>query len=184
MAANVPNDIAVDPAFERRMDNVRARYFSRNPDLWPVYRDPGLAEILRRTAVPQTFEERLAAYPDGDRLLARMNSDSPVPREGRAPAADDIDPFLLFAASLSKQWNNPASVENVVTLPCDPAVYGSIVAMIVNPNLVCKEYSVMANMLEKHLVRRIALLAGYDPATADGLFTQGGTFCNMYGCLF
>jgi len=35
-----------------------------------------------------------------------------------------VDPLLLFAAALSKNWEDPASVENVVTSPSDPALMG------------------------------------------------------------
>ena len=35
------------------------------------------------------------------------------------------------------------------------------------------EYAGVAEELEKKVVRQIALLAGYDPARATGIFTQG-----------
>ncbi|MDO5579684.1 MAG: pyridoxal-dependent decarboxylase, partial [Planctomycetia bacterium] len=160
------------------------RYFSRNPDYWPIFRDPGLSHILHYTKEPRTNLEQLENYPDQEKLLDRINTDSDIPESCRFPDSKSIDPLLLFAGSLSKQWNNPASVENVVTMPSDPALYGSMLAMLVNPNLVCSEYSIMANKLEKLVIRRIAKLAGYDPDCAGGLFTQGGTFCNLYGYLF
>lgn len=179
-----PRDIETDPEFMKKMDKIRADFFSRNPDIWPIYRDPGLAHILKNTLDFRSDEVSAVGYPDAERLLDMIETDSVIPPSPLDPRRDGIDPALLFAATFSKQWNNPASVENVVTLPSDPAVYGSIIAMMVNPNLVCKEYSVMANKLEKYVVRQIAALAGYDPGRADGLFTQGGTFCNMYGYLF
>ena len=54
--------------------------------------------------------------------------------------------------------------------------------ILANPNLVYSEYAGVAEELEKKVVRQIALLAGYDPARATGIFTQG-TFCNLYGYL-
>jgi glutamate/tyrosine decarboxylase-like PLP-dependent enzyme len=45
------------------------------------------------------------------------------------------------------------------------------------------EYSEMAGELEALVVRQMATLAGYDPAQATGIFTQGGTMCNLYGYL-
>ncbi|MCJ8269430.1 MAG: hypothetical protein MJK04_08510, partial [Psychrosphaera sp.] len=89
--------------------------------------------------------------------------------------------MLLFAGTLCKNWENPASVENVITMPCDPAIYGSMIGTLANPNLVYKEYCGMAEDLERYVVRQMATLAGYNPAQATGIFTQGGTFCNLYG---
>ncbi|WP_264767957.1 pyridoxal-dependent decarboxylase, partial [Klebsiella pneumoniae] len=59
----------------------------------------------------------------------------------------------------------------------------ALLAMIANPNLVYGEYSGMAAELEKLVVRQIASLAGYSTEQATGIFTQGGTFCNLYGYL-
>lgn len=42
----------------------------------------------------------------------------------------------------------------------------------------------MAEELERVVVRQIANLVGYDPQQATGVFTQGGTFCNLYEYLF
>ena len=42
----------------------------------------------------------------------------------------------------------------------------------------------MAVELENMVIRQIASLCWHDPTYAGGLFTQGGTFCNLYGYLF
>ncbi|MDD3585890.1 MAG: pyridoxal-dependent decarboxylase [Thermoguttaceae bacterium] len=178
------DDMQIRPEFQNRMQEIRRLYFSRNAELWPIYKDPGLQHILAHTAAARTSEEQFEDYPDHERLLEEIDCGCDTIRTGRVPGTDSVDPLLLFSASLSKQWNNPASVENVVTMPSDPAIYGCMLAMMVNPNLVCTQYSLMANRLEKYMIRKIAKLAGYDPAKAGGVFTQGGTFCNMYGYLF
>ncbi len=170
------------PEFRERMEKIRARYFSRDPELWPFYKDPGLARYLELVAVPQTQEELIDRYPGGAALRERIAKDYDIPRSMREPG--EIDPTLLYAAATTKQWNNPASAENVVTLPCDPAIYGAVLGVTANANLVCREYSETAEDLEKLIVRKIAKLVGYDVERADGIFTQGGTFCNMYGYLF
>ena len=90
---------------------------------------------------------------------------------------------MFFAAALSKNWEDPASVENVITSPSDPALFGSMAGILANANLVHPEYSEMAGELESMVIRQMATLAGYDPAQATGIFTQGGTFCNLYGYL-
>ena len=58
-------------------------------------------------------------------------------------------------------------------MSADPAIYGAQMGILANPNLVYSEYAGVAEELEKKVVRQIALLAGYDPARATGIFTQG-----------
>ncbi|MDO5307938.1 MAG: pyridoxal-dependent decarboxylase [Planctomycetia bacterium] len=176
------DDVDITPKFQKLIQEVRQNYFSRDPNLWPFYRDPGMAKYLSLIAEPRTQEELIEHYPNGEALRARLKSDTQIPPTMRAPG--EIDPLLLYAAATSKQWNNPASAENVVTLPADPAIYGALMGICANANLVCREYSESAEDLEKLIVRRMAKLVGYDAEKADGLFTQGGTFCNMYGYLF
>jgi len=173
--------VDVAPEFDREMKSLRAQYFARDPNLWPVFRDPGLARLFdsRRHHAPTS--ERLAAYPDGPELLAALKVDQDIPSATRPPGQQLES--LLFAAALSKNWEDPASVENVVTLPSDPAIYGAMLGLAANPNLVYREYSEVAEELEKTVVRQIAQLVGYDPREAAGIFTQGGTFCNLYGYL-
>ena len=63
-------------------------------------------------------------------------------------------------------------------------LFRSVLGILANPNLVYSEYCGMAEELERLVVRQLANLVGYDPALATGVFTQGGTFCNLYGYLF
>jgi glutamate/tyrosine decarboxylase-like PLP-dependent enzyme len=177
-----PSELSLSPAFTARLTTLRERYFSRNPDLWPVFRDPGLAHIIASRRHHAPAAERLNAYPRGERLLAELHASTAIPDQPRPPEA--VDEHLLFAAALSKAWEDPSSVENVVTLPSDPAIYGAMIGLTANPNLVYAEYSGVAEELEKAVVRQIANLVGYDPNLATGVFTQGGTFCNLYGYLF
>lgn len=175
-------NVAVAPQFAREMDEIRRRYFSRDPELWPVFRDPGLHRLVESRRHHAPTAERLAAYAGGPNLLAALQQDRAIPETSRAPG--DVHESLLFAAALSKCWENPASVENVVTMPSDPAIYGAMLGVAANPNLVYREYSEVADELEKTVIRQIATLVGYDPNEATGVFTQGGTFCNLYGYLF
>ncbi|MCK5921749.1 MAG: aspartate aminotransferase family protein, partial [Methylococcales bacterium] len=129
------------------------------------------------------MDEVLDTYPDGSERLNQLNNLSEVPAQS-SPPSDEVDPLLLFAAATSKNWEDPASVENVICLPSDPAIYGTVLGTVANPNLVYKEYCGTAEQMERAVVRQIANLAGYNPDLATGVFTQGGTFCNMYGYLF
>jgi glutamate/tyrosine decarboxylase-like PLP-dependent enzyme len=174
--------IQATPGFSKALANVRELYFSRNPDYWPAFRDPLFAGVIdwrKRHAPP---DQRLAAFPGGRELLDALQVEDHMPEQAQPPGA--LTGRLVFAAALSKAWEDPASVENVISMPCDPAIHGAMTGLLANPNLVYREYCGMAEELELSVVRQIANLVGYDPNLATGIFTQGGTFCNLYGYLF
>ncbi|MDA1379789.1 hypothetical protein PCI56_07835 [Plesiomonas shigelloides subsp. oncorhynchi] len=172
----------VSSYFSGRYRQVMDWFFSRDPKHWPVYQDPGFQQINAFRQKHLAPAERLAAYPQGERFFAEIESLSAVKPRMHQPGSGP-DPLLTFAAAMSKDWENPSSVENVITMPCDPAVYGAMMCSLANPNLAYCEYAGMADHLEKTVIRQVATLAGYDPAQATGVFTQGGTFCNLYGYL-
>ncbi|SIR41537.1 Glutamate or tyrosine decarboxylase [Aeromonas sp. RU39B] len=172
---------AVSDRFQTRFAQVKANFFSRDPDLWPVFREPGFAALNAFRARALAPAERLSAWPDGPARLAHLREGAPVPATMQMPGEPMEE--LLFAAALSKDWENPSSVENVITMSADPAIYGAQMGILANPNLVYSEYAGVAEELERKVVRQIAMLAGYDPQRATGIFTQGGTFCNLYGYL-
>lgn len=176
------SDNRLDPVFDAKMRLVMERYFSRDPKLWPCFAAAGFTRIaeFRRRRLP--VEGRVQAWPDGERLQRELETETGIPA-GSMPPGGTADAMLEFAAALSKDWENPASVENVVTMPCDPAIYGAMMGSMANPNLVYREYSGMADEVEKSVTRQIARLVGWDTERAAGLFTQGGTFCNLYGYL-
>ena len=178
----IPPAHHVAASFRDEIDRIRARFFSRDPARWPVFGDPVFSEIVefRKKKLPSC--ERLGQFPDGEALLRQLRALDRLPSGGRDPRGG-VDPMLVFAAALSKNWEDPASVENVITSPSDPALFGSMVGVLANANLVHPEYSEMAGELEAMVIRQMATLAGYDPARATGIFTGGGTFCNLYGYL-
>lgn len=174
--------IGIDPRFEAKYQTIRSLFFSRDQKLWPCFAEPWFKNIIDFRKRNLNPSERIDAYPQGGLLRNRIEQAADIPVHF-TPPGHQTDHTLEFAAALSKDWENPACVENVITMPCDPAIYGSMLGCLANANLVYKEYAGMANDLEKCVVRQIANLAGYDPAQATGFFTQGGTFCNLYGYL-
>jgi glutamate/tyrosine decarboxylase-like PLP-dependent enzyme len=173
---------ALSPVFLDHLAGIRKSYFSRDPELWPVFRDPSLARVAEARRDHRPPAERLGNYPGGPALLGALRADAHVPDDCLPPGSPHER--LVFAAALSKAWEDPSSVENVITMPCDPAIHGAMLGVLANPNLVYREYCEMADELERTVVRQIANLVGYDPDEATGIFTQGGTFCNLYGYLF
>ena len=178
----IPPTYHVASSFRDGIDRIRALFFSRDPACWPVFGDPVFSEVVNFRKKKMPPRERVQQFPDGEALLRQLREQDRLPSGGRDPRSG-VDPVLLFAAALSKNWEDPASVENVITSPSDPALFGSMVGVLANANLVHPEYSEMAGELEAMVIRQMATLAGYDPAQATGIFTGGGTFCNLYGYL-
>lgn len=172
----------VKPKFAAVYQEVKNRFFSRNPDYWPIFKNPDIREIVTWRQRPEPAERLLKEYPGSRRLLQRLHDRSNIPRAWQQMERHGED-MARFCAVFSKNWENPGSVENVITMSADPAVYGSLLALIANPNLVHVEYAGLAVDLEKKVIRQIASLIGYNPRQATGIFTQGGTFCNLYGYL-
>jgi len=167
--------------FSGKISEVRSLFFGRNPKKWPVFAEPGISEVLEFRQNHIHAAEQLAAYENGAEKLEELKNDTEIPAGWSNGQSQDL---LNFVASMSKNWENPAAVENVVTMSSDPAIYGAVMASVANPNLVYSEYAGMAEELERVVVKQMANLVGYDPEQATGVFTQGGTFCNMYGYLF
>ncbi len=126
--------------------------------------------------------KRNLTMPTNPILSKRLAADSYIPHAS-SQVIKPFEPLALFAAGHSKNWDDPSAVENVISTPSDPAIHGALLATIANPNLVYSEYAGRATELESVVVRQIANLVGYDDQKATGLFTQGGTFCNLYGYL-
>jgi glutamate/tyrosine decarboxylase-like PLP-dependent enzyme len=77
-------------------------------------------------------------------------------------------------------WGHPRSQINVVPSPTIPSIIGGLLPSIYNPNLVSEESSRQVSLAEVEAIAMTAALVGYDPATADGVFTFGGTGTLLY----
>ncbi len=178
----VPLAYHVATSFRDGIDRIRESFFSRDPARWPIFADPVFSEIVEFRKQMLSPRERLGQFPDGEESLQQLRGQDCLSAGGRDPQVG-ANPLFVFAAELSKNWEDPASVENVITSPSDPALFGTMVGVLANANLVHSEYSEMSGELEAMVIRQMATLAGYDPAQATGIFTGGGTFCNLYGYL-
>jgi L-2,4-diaminobutyrate decarboxylase len=78
-------------------------------------------------------------------------------------------------------WGHPRAQINVVPSPTIPSIIGGLLPSIYNPNLVSEESSRQVAIAEVEAIAMTAGLVGYDPATADGVFTFGGTGTMLYG---
>ena len=164
--------------------DVIDRFFSRKAEYWPVFANEDFQEVLKWRFQGETPEQMLHRYPRGKALTTNLHSNGSIPAGWeKDKSAQSMKEMARFCAIFSKNWEHPSSAENVITTPCDPALYGSMLASLANPNLAYQEYAGLAADLEKKVVRQMASLIGYDPRRATGIFTQGGTFANLYGYL-
>lgn len=173
----------IDSRFLKKYEKIKSYFFSRNPKYWSCFNDPILKGIIDFRKHHYPDNEKLEKYKDGGTLLKALKNDINMPAKFSTPNTNRTSNMLEFVGALSKEWENPASVENVITMPCDPAIYGAFAGVISNPNLIYEDYAGIASELEKNVIKKIANLSGYDPENATGIFTQGGTFCNLYGYL-
>lgn len=101
--------------------------------------------------------------------------------------ADDPSTLEAVTSDLVKYlsgmfiWGHPRAQINVVPSPTIPSIIGGLLPSIYNPNLVSEESSRQVLLAEVEAVAMTASLVGYDPATADGVFTFGGTGTMLYG---
>jgi glutamate/tyrosine decarboxylase-like PLP-dependent enzyme len=77
-------------------------------------------------------------------------------------------------------WGHPNAQINVVPSPTIPSIIGGLLPSIYNPNLVSEESSRQVLLAEVEAIAMTAALVGYDAATADGVFTFGGTGTLLY----
>ncbi|MEJ6790868.1 pyridoxal-dependent decarboxylase [Brevundimonas sp. BR2-1] len=60
-----------------------------------------------------------------------------------------------------------------------PALLGWLAAMLHNPNNTSREASKVGTVIETEAIAMLAAMVGYDPVTAEGHFTSGGTVANF-----
>ncbi|MEX2119738.1 MAG: pyridoxal-dependent decarboxylase [Pirellulales bacterium] len=78
-------------------------------------------------------------------------------------------------------WGHPQSQVNVIPQPSIAGIVGVLLASTYNPNLCSDESGRGVSAAEVRATAMAAELVGYDPATAGGVFTFGGTGGLLYG---
>ncbi|MBP2018457.1 glutamate/tyrosine decarboxylase-like PLP-dependent enzyme [Symbiobacterium terraclitae] len=78
-------------------------------------------------------------------------------------------------------WNHPYTMANVIPPANTPSIIGAAMAGVFSPNIIEGEYSWNVAKTELEAAAMVAAMIGWDPQTAGGLFTFGGTGCYLYG---
>jgi glutamate/tyrosine decarboxylase-like PLP-dependent enzyme len=99
--------------------------------------------------------------------------------QGRA--LEDVIPELVKHFEGMQIWGHPLSQINVVPPPSIAGILGVLLAAMFNPNLCSDESARGISAAEERVVAMAAELLGYDPDSAGGVFTFGGTGCLLYG---
>jgi L-2,4-diaminobutyrate decarboxylase len=119
--------------------------------------------------VPAGTPQELAA--DVARILAEVDADH---------ALGQLTELLASAGA------DPADPSCAAHLHCPPlavAVAADLAVSALNPSLDSWDQAPAATVVETLLLQEMAQLVGYDPATATGVLTSGGTESNLMGLM-
>ena len=94
---------------------------------------------------------------------------------------EDVSDELVAQLEGMPIWGHPRTQINVVAPPSIPAIIGSLLPCIYNPNLVSDDTSHGVGVAEARVAAMVSRLVGYDPRRSGGVFTFGGTGTNLYG---
>ena len=86
---------------------------------------------------------------------------------------------LCQALSAETPTCTPRYIAHMKSDISTPALLGWIAAMLHNPNNTSRDASRVGSVLETEAIEMLATMLGYDPQTAQGHFTFGGTVANM-----
>ncbi|MDF4696985.1 hypothetical protein P3548_24985, partial [Vibrio parahaemolyticus] len=121
--------------FEKKYHDVIAHFFSRDPKYWPIFQDKTIKSITQFRKTTTNDNDRLQRYSNGQQLFDRLMADTQIQQNINYPE-NDPNELLMLVSTLCKNWENPLAVENVLAMPSDPGVYGSILGLMGNPNMV------------------------------------------------
>ncbi len=118
-------------------------------------------------------------YADPAALLQRWNLDIPASGKGIGEAAT----LLERALAASIHLHHPRNMGHQLSAPLPLAAVCDFVSALLNNSSAVYEVGPVETVIEAHLVRWIAELAGFDTGRAGGLFTSGGSLGNLTALL-
>src|SRR6185369_10147949 len=146
------------------------------------HHDPSAVELLARVAriaaeFDATIRDAPVSRPSAARdIRARLATyDFAAPK----PAADVLDDV----ASMLRRWNvhvvhpHYFGLFNPTVLPA--AVAAESLAAVVNPQMAAWSHSPAANEIERHVLRTLSSLVGFDVDATAAHFTTGGQESNL-----
>ena len=117
-----------------------------------------------------------------DELAAITAGVDPFPEDGRE-LVTVLDGLGRLAVRHAVDPAHPACAAHLHCQPLAAAVAADALASATNPSLDSWDQAPIATHLERRLIAALTEQVGYDPATADGVITTGGTQSNLMGLL-
>ena len=118
-------------------------------------------------------------YSDPDAMLQRWNL--PIPASGKG--MEDASTLLKRTLVESNHLHHPRYMGHQVSAPLPLAAACDLVSALLNNSAAVYEMGQVETVIEAHLVRWIAGLAGFEAGLAGGLFTSGGSLGNLTALL-
>ena len=181
---DAPDDIHSSPLFNEKFAELVANFFDRDPVKWPVFAEPSVRKYLDSMIGAPCPDLPDKEVPKGKEIKADITSTTVMPEAPIAPGSiEGLKDHVNSIAMMSKNWYSPAAVENVMAMPSDPAIHGCMMAIMANPNVVHYEYAKASADIEDTVARMMGTQVGWDASNVQGIFSSGGTMCNLYGYL-
>jgi L-2,4-diaminobutyrate decarboxylase len=165
------------PRYQQRLDSLRQAF--PQPVSNPVHDAYFVFSILRALEQVDALKSQapiLGTPCQPDYEAARL---SRVEAAGK-PLEEVIAELVQYLHGLFV-WGHPGSQLNVVPQPSIASIIGVLLPSIYNPNLCSDESAIRVAEAEVSAAAMTAALVGYDPESAAGVFTFGGTGGLLYG---
>jgi glutamate/tyrosine decarboxylase-like PLP-dependent enzyme len=165
------------PRYRKRLDSLRQAF--PQPVSNPVHDAYFVFSILRALEQVDALKSQapiLGTPCQPDYEAARQSRVEPVGKP-----LEEVIPELVRYLHGMFIWGHPGSQLNVVPQPSIASIIGVLLPSIYNPNLCSDESSIRVAEAEVSAAAMTAALVGYDPESAAGVFTFGGTGGLLYG---
>lgn len=131
-----------------------------------------------QAVLDQWFDWRKSLFADDPRLIGPEERLSPERLERREILSRELA-RLCETLTAETPTYTPRYIGHMKAEVSTPALLGWLAAMLHNPNNTSREASKVGTVIEAEAIAMLAAMLGYDPATAEGHFTSGGTVANF-----
>lgn len=131
-----------------------------------------------QAVLDQWFDWRKSLFADDPCLVGPADRLSPQRLERREILSGELA-NLCETLTAETPTYTPRYIGHMKAEVSLPALLGWLAAMLHNPNNTSREASKVGTVIEAEAIAQLAAMVGYDPATAEGHFTSGGTVANF-----
>lgn len=78
------------------------------------------------------------------------------------------------------RWNDPRAIFNITPTPLIPAIAGSTIANLLNPNAIMDYTAGKVLNYERAVIKHLSKMAGYNQNLSGGLFVPGGKITTLH----